>query len=338
MEISELVGFFRQAGLAVAGGSSLWAFVFLYVARRKSKNDEGRHILEWASERLLLLFSGAFTVAMAAWLYTVLTLPVFGHEGVTLYPRLAETVGAFQLTFWIYVLWAAFSLGGLLSYLSNRERFRAFLPWFFGLQFLVVSFLISVYAWTGDPVSSVQIFYYFHGFHSIFTLGTVLTLDFTFLSIRKSRTAQRHIFPFFPQISKIIWIGLGLDFLSVALVFDQALDLGPRFFVAQTVVSILIINGAFLSGPLTRRMLGRIKDGLLPLAGRWKYIAAVCGSISIVSWLSITFIDFFPNVTLTYIQMMGIYTGVIVSAFVVNLIVERFDLGVAQVPQRNDGR
>ncbi len=331
MEFLEFAGFGRQVGLALAGATSLWGFVFLLVARKKESEQE-KIILRWVGERLLFLFFAGMTLALGFWLVIISSLPVFGHEGVTLYPTLVESIQAYQITFPIYIFWLLFSLSGLFLYVSRRDLFRSYLPWFFAINFLVVSFLISLYAWTGEVFSSNQIFFYFHGFHSIMTVGTVLTLDFLFLSSRRSLKLQSVIFPFFPQISKVIWVGLALDFLSVTLVFDQALELAPRFFFAQTVVSILIINGAFLSGPLTRRLMNGLRKGVLPLAGRWGRIATICGSISIVSWLSITFIDFFPNIELAYWQMITFYITAIVFAFIVNLVVEKFSLAVAKEP------
>lgn len=332
MEFLELVDFVRQVGLALAGAASLWGLVFLLVARKANISDDKKVILSWVGERLILLLAGGVLLAVSAWFLIIMSLPVFGHEGVTIYPSMAEKLAAFQLTFPIYILWIVLSLGALVFYGLKREVFLRYLPFFFGLSFVLASFLISLYAWTSELFSANQIFFYFHGFHSIMTVGTVLTLDFLFLSTRKSLAIQSVIFPFFPQISKVIWVGLALDFLSVALVFDEALQLVPRFFLAQTVVSILIINGAFLSGPLTRKLLDRIKEGINPLSGSWGKVAAVCGSISIVSWLTITFIDFFPNITLSYIQMLGIYISAIIVAYLVNLIVDRFDLGVAREP------
>jgi len=332
MEFLELVGFGRQLGLALAGAASLWGFIFLLGAKRSTVSDQGQIILKWVGERLILLFSAGLLLTTLSWLVIIFSLPVFGHEGVTIYPSFEESLGAYQLTFPVYVFWLVFSLSGLVLYGLRRVLFLKYLTSFFVVQFLVTSFLISVYAWTGNLFSANQIFFYFHGFHSIMTVGTVLTLDFLFLSTRRSLALQNYIFPFFPKISKVIWVGLGLDFLSVALVFDEALVIGPRFFLAQTAVSLLIINGAFLSGPLTRKLLERLRAGQLPLSGRWGKIAAVSGSISIISWLTITFIDFFPNITLTYLQLVTIYGLAIVTAFLVNLLVERFSLGVAKEP------
>ncbi|HZX49579.1 MAG TPA: hypothetical protein VFE94_00305 [Candidatus Paceibacterota bacterium] len=322
MELYELFNFTRQAGLALAGATSLWALVFLWRARKSE--GEKKKALEWAANRLLLAFSVAFGAAAFSWFVLWNIWPVLAHEGITLFPSGTEYRSAFLLTAPLYVGWILFTLGVLVCRKFRKEVFARFLLWFYGAQFLVVSVLISLYAWTGSALGGEQLFYYFHGFHSIFTLGTVLTLDFLFLSTRTALSLQRHLFPFFPAISKIIFIGFGLDFLSVFLVFDTAVEFSARFFMAQTVVGILIINGAFMAGPLTRKVLNGLAEGRL-LAGTWRYIAGVAGAVSITSWMTITFIDFFPRTAFSYTQLMGAYASVILFGIVANFFIARLD-------------
>ncbi|MDP2641454.1 MAG: hypothetical protein Q8P39_02855, partial [Candidatus Yanofskybacteria bacterium] len=248
IEFHEPFAFLRQVGLALAGAASLWAFVFLRAQKRSQ--GEKRQALGWAASRLLIAFSAGFGLAALSWFVLWNTWPVLAHEGITLFPSGAESSRAFLMMVPLTLAWIFGTLGVLLLGAWKREMFRKHLSWFYGIQFLVISVLISMYAWTGNVLSNEQIFFYFHGFHSIFTLGTILTLDFLFLSTRLLSGLQRHIFPFFPAISKIIFIGLGLDFLSVFLVFDQVIEFSARFFLAQTVVGILIINGVFMAGPL----------------------------------------------------------------------------------------
>ncbi|MEX2029105.1 MAG: hypothetical protein WD963_01340 [Candidatus Paceibacterota bacterium] len=324
VESYQFFQFTRQLGLALAGATSLWGFIFLWVGRKREVEETKKIILEWAGRRLLMLFTVGFILASVSWFVLWNTWPVLAHEGITLFPSGQESRNAFLFNIPIYIAWIFFTIGALTIKFLKPHLFQQKLPWFFGAQFLLASFLLSLYAWTGEIFSKEQLFFYFHGFHSIFTLGTVLTLDFLFLSSRRSLVRQQVLFPFFPTISKIIFIGLGLDFLSVYLVFDEALFLSTRFFMAQTVVGILIINGAFLSGPMTRKILNGLKKGEM-LRGGWKRIAAVCGAISITSWTTITFIDYFPNLTFAYSTQFLIYLSVIIFGTLIKLAIDRQD-------------
>jgi hypothetical protein len=324
IDIYEIASFTRQVGLALAGGMSLWGFVFLMVSRYRTQNPEKKQVLEWAGHRLFFGSLIACVLASISWLILWSTWPALAHEGITLYPSSNEYARAFFMMVPWHIVWIFFAASALIFYTWFRGAFEKMLPWVLGIQFGITSVLISVYAWTGSLFSAEQVFYYFHGFHSIFTVGTVLTLDFLVLSSRRSLTRQLYLFPFFPNISKIIFIGLGLDFLSVALVFNQALEFSTRFFVAQTVVSILIINGVFLAGPLTRKILHEVKSGRF-LSGAWKKVAAVSGSISIVSWVTITFIDYVPRINVSYGNIMTIYAGVILTAIMVNYVIDYHD-------------
>jgi len=322
MELYEFFNFTRQVGLALAGATCLWAFVFLWRARKGS--GEKKEALEWAANRLLLGFCVAFATAASSWFLLWNIWPVLAHEGITLFPSGQEYRSAFLLTVPLYIGWIVCTLGALVFRTLRKEMFNRYIPWFFGAQFLIVFVLISLYAWTGNVLSNEQLFYYFHGFHSIFTLGTVLTLDFLFLSTRTALLLQRYLFPFFPTISKIIFVGLGLDSLSVFFVFDTAVEFSARFFMAQTVVGILIINGTFMAGWLTRKVLNGLREGHL-LEGKWRYIAGITGAVSATSWVTITFIDFFPHMTLSYFQLFSMYIFVILFGILANSAIVLLD-------------
>ena len=180
------------------------------------------------------------------------------------------------------------------------------LGWFYIVSVLFVVVLISFPVWSGE-FSLNQWFFIGHSLHSIFTVGTVLVLDFLLLMAGTSTHLKQHIFPWFGTMSKVIWVGLGIDFLSVALIFGQALTLTPKFFFMQTVLGILTINGVLLSGPITRRLLSSIGKGAQALTKRWARIADISGIVSISSWLTITFFDSFTYLTLNYLPFVCFY-------------------------------
>ena len=325
IELYEFISFVRQLGLSVAGAACLWGFVFEYISRKEGQALSCSVIYEWIARRMMFVLYGGALTALIAWLILWFMIPAVAHEGITLVPETHEIFDAVIKTAPLYIAWVGVLLVGVIWKKARNFLTKKGWSWFYVINFLFVAVLISYYVHTLNTPIEHLIFYAFHGFHSIFTLGTVLVLDIMFLSSKSSVILQQHIFPLFPKISKVIWVGLALDSLSVLIIYPEAVLLTPRFFFAQTVVGILIINGVLLSGILTRKILSILKKGETHLHGKWLLFADVAGTISITSWMSITFVDFFDELTFAYHELFLIYLGVIIVLFVGHRIWEHFD-------------
>lgn len=318
-EIPLIISFLQQLGLAVAGAAALWGGVFVIYSDRKAKTSTTDGVVfRWLATRLFWLLVAGFIIAMGAWLMRA--FGVYAHEGIVLVPTIEQTLSAFVLTQSLYILWAILTLFGFFVLWKKQ----AWLGLFFVLQFVLVSVMISFPAWTGE-FGRHQAFFIGHNIHSIFTVGTVLVLDYLYLSSKSSLLLKQNIFSFFPVISKVIWVGLGFDFISVALVFNDAIMFTPKFFFMQTVVGILIINGAFLSGPMTRMMARTVSKEMKPLSRKQTFLADVCGTLSVTSWTTITFIDFFHDLPFTYGQFLLGYGVYILIAYTGHALWEYFD-------------
>ncbi|MDZ7726274.1 MAG: hypothetical protein U5L75_01700 [Candidatus Campbellbacteria bacterium] len=326
VEYIELVSFIKQASLALAGAAALWGAVIYFLSVRAKKgghNETGSLILEWISLRLFALFSAGAAVAVIAFseLYSISTAGA--HEGIVIVPTKSEISSAVFLTLPLYAFFIAFVLVTVWMRVAKTALFRRFLPYIYVAGFVLSLVLISLPAWTGrlDPT---QWFYIGHSVHSIFTVGTVLVLDFLILSSQSSNILKQHIFPLFPVLSGVIWVGLGFDFLSVWLVFEEALRFTPKFFFMQTVIGILIINGILLSGPITRAMTKAIKKKGIELSKRMTTFANIAGTISITSWLTITFIDYVESAELSYWGLMMGYLLFGMALYVGHELYEKF--------------
>ncbi|PIR82847.1 hypothetical protein COU20_00285 [Candidatus Kaiserbacteria bacterium CG10_big_fil_rev_8_21_14_0_10_59_10] len=314
----ELVLFGQQFGLALAGAASLWGFVFILKGTRYHHGDTCV-TFDWLARKLLYLLYAGAAIAILSWAVLLMAMPAYAHEGIVIVPELAERTAALKLTTPVFVAWMLLLLPlGLLSHVTPAQFHRR-LTLFYAVHFAVILFLISIPAWTGS-MSLRQFFFIGHSAHSIFTLGTVLVLDFLFLISKSSLHLKRHIYPLFPTISKVILVGLGIDFLSVALVFSEAIALTPKFFFMQTIVGILLINGSLLAGPLTRRLIAAAKSGSGKLGRRWEFLGDVAGTISITSWFTITFVDYFAELSLGYGGLLLIYACVLFAAIAVHLV------------------
>lgn len=306
----EILNFLKQLGFALAGASALWGWIF--VRRNQTQT----------AARMLPLFVGGLIIGAVSWtvLFWLEAGVVFGHEGISIAPTVNSAL-------WAKFIQGPFLLASIVVTLillaQLRKKTSADLPglkWFYPLQLFLLGIVISLIGWVGK-INGEQLFYFAHGFHSIFTLGTVLTVDYLFFLSRHNLAEKQIIYPIFPLMSKIIWLGLGIDFASVALIHEQAIQFTPKFYFAQTVIGILIINGVFLSGPMTRRLLDSIKKGIAILPGRLNLIADISGSVSVISWITITFIDQFSEIHLNYSQFIFYYLTAIAIAFVCRTLV-----------------
>jgi len=305
LTLFELLLFLKQLGVTLAGGAALWGLVFFWKSRHVPAGQ--KNVFLGLSEKLIFLFAAGMMIAALAWLgiHSFYPNPIFAHEGINLPPVLSEIYAAFEFTTPLFFALSLFFLITLFFYRAKHQIFRRYLGFFYFGALLGTLAIFSLPAWRG-VWDSIQWFYLGHSVHSIMTLGTVAVLDYLFWLTQHSHHTHKYLYPIFPAISKVIWIGLGIDFLSVALIFNKAFDPTAKFYFMQTVVAILIINGGLLSGPITKKLLS-FKDGEKPLEKKWAMLMGISGSISIASWTTITFTDFFWSLTLSYWQMLLLY-------------------------------
>ena len=326
-ELSEFLLFARQFGLVLVGAASLWGFVFTRWTRHRSFEKDCL-VYDWIGMKLLLPFFIGVGITILTWILLTGFNVAGAHEGIILVlshnviTQQAESAGPFLLI-WLGVLFFS-----LLWKKVSHASFSKNMEWFYATHFLFALFFMFFFAWTGEW-NKEQLFYLGHSIHSIFTLGTVLILDFLFITSQFSTILKQHVYPLFPTLSKVILVGLGIDFISVALVFNEAVQLTPKFFFMQTLIAILIINGILLAGPLSRRMMNSQKEGGKRISLSWEKIGGIAGIISVVSWSTVTFVDFFANLTLTYTQLMGLYLALILILYLGHILMERF---AKQVP------
>ena len=320
-EFSELLLFGRQLGLALAGAVSLWGFVFTKWSKHRAKEAASCVIYEWLGARLLFPLAAGFFIVLLSWFLLSFFVPAYAHEGIGIVATEEQRSFAIEVASPFIFLWMLAFVGGFALRRLWPKLFQKHMEWFYALQLGFVVLLMVLFSWHGT-LDKAQVFFWGHTLHSILTVGTVLVLDFLFLTSKSSAILKQHVYPLFPTVSKVIWVGLGIDFLSVAFIFQEAINLMPKFFFMQTVVGILIVNGVLLAGPITRKMMTSVKEGGKQLAKKWERVGDVAGVISISSWSTITFVDFFANLSLTYLQFFSAYLSLIVLLFLGHLLWE----------------
>ena len=328
-----IIRFLMQLGLAVAGAASLWS-VFFHYQKQKTTGDCEAKNLEMLTGFLMALFSFGLLIFVLSWaalkdfFYIAAS---FAHEGIIVKATADYIQNGLIATLW--PVYALVLLGAVLIYIfqCRKNLFNRYGIFLFSAGFLLIS-LIDVFILYVGSFNKLQFFYFLHHWHSIFTLGTVITVDYLYVRTIKEVNLKRSVYPLFPFLSAVIWAGLGLDFLSNLLIFKQAFVVNPQFLFIQTVIAIIILNGATLSDRINKRLLAAVQQDhprpldyardLRPLSQKEERFLGLSGAVSITSWLTIAFVDLFVF-DLKYGQFLTYYLLAILMAFAVHRVLTK---------------
>ncbi len=322
LNFTDFIRLLIQLSLAVAGASAFWG----YVLTRRAKKDPG-HRSEY--EKIIEIVAKIFTFSSALfllfWFYAstfVFQAISSAHEGIKIDPTNEYIRAGFSANLFFVAIFSAIVLFGINYLIFHKAKFQKLAGKFFFVQFLLITVIISLQV-LKQSFDKEQFFFILHNFHSIFTLASVVLIDILYLTTFRNNSLKPIIYNFFPWISVGIWTGLGLDFASVFLILPEALILSPQFFFSQTVVAIIILNGTLLSSRVNDYLL----DSLRPVGARkfptsFKQIFHWSGSISIVSWLTIYFVDFF-KFNLSFLVLFLTYIALIFLARAIHEIINR---------------
>lgn len=312
LTLTEFLLFGKQLGIALAGAAALWGFIFSLRDFHCGK-DKKCIIYDWIAVRIMPLFLIGVGIGSVSYVGLLSTLKVLAHEGIAYVPTVPEVVASFPILTPLFFVLIAGTLVALALPNKGGDKYANWITYFYAAMFVICFAITSFPAWRG-VIDGQQLFYAGHGFHSIFTLGSVIVLDYLFILSKRAKILKEHIFALFPTISAVVWFGLAFDFVSALFIID-GFDPTTKMLFMQTVIGILIINGALLSGPLARKMMASVQPGGKGLAGGWKWAANISGTISITSWMTITFLDSFEHLAFSYTEYFAIYLGVLLLIF-----------------------
>jgi|AntRauTorcE11897_2_1112592.scaffolds.fasta_scaffold01663_14 hypothetical protein len=317
--LTEFLLFGKQLGIALAGAAALWGCIFSLRDFHCSK-DRKCIIYDWIAVRIMPLFLVGLGIGTISYVGLLSTVQALAHEGIAYLPTAPEVAAAFPILTPLFIGLLLLTLIAVSLPHKTADKYANWITYFYAAAFVFAFAITSVPAWRG-VVDGQQLFYAGHGFHSIFTVGSVLVLDYLFLLSKRAEILKEHIFALFPTISAVVWFGLAFDFLS-ALLIIEGFEPTIKLLFMQTVIGILIINGALLSGPLARKMLASVRPGGRELHGGWHLLANLAGTISITSWLTITFIDSFESLPFIYTEFLGGYVLVLALVFAGHTLIE----------------
>src|SRR3989344_2247969 len=298
--------------LATFSASALWGLVFSVKAGR------GQAAFDELRRAIAPLFYVSFLVFAVSWLLgdvVFYAARVVAHEGTKLEPSVEFIRNGFAVTRPLVVM-----LAGIVfvhGFLFLRRE-ALFLKYATTLSFAALATGASILAFTVfiADLDFGQVFFTFHNLHPILTLGTVITIDFLYFHSLRRRKLAGTIYGFFPNMSACIWVGLAIDFSLSLFFFREAFKITDQFLFVQTVVAVIVLNGALLSGKINRGLIAAVDSGQEKAASpRFKTIVGLSGSVSAVSWFSIYSLDFL-ELPLGYPMLLAGYVAVIAAVFI----------------------
>lgn len=330
-ETTQFFRFLVQFFAVVAGASSLWGAVFAYKAKKTKDNINKESLFKISRYALYVFFICSTLFLVGWWILSIFVFPikVFAHEGVVHsldFPFKYIQNGLRANIFWVSLL-GIINFFALIFYKTRKnisDFFKKYALYFFAIQFLLLSIIISRSAFTKE-LNKEQIILSLHNWHSILTLGTIVLVDLFFLFTYNKQELKKVLYSIFPLMSVAIWFGLGLDFLTSLLTVGLGFPETTQFIFNQIVVIILVFNGTLLSVRINNKLIESIKSRVSTLSKGWKKIISISGSISITSWLTITFLDFF-DFTFSMGQFLFLYTAAILSAYFFKVFLEKYFL------------
>ncbi|MFY9457845.1 MAG: hypothetical protein WAP23_02865 [Candidatus Spechtbacterales bacterium] len=323
IETFEILIFLRQLGIAVAGAVSFWGTIFLLLSKG-SPDKRSSALWQGISQKILWLFFPAALLYGIIWAAIAISQCVFcidAHEGIAIAETSARLSYVVSSQYGLYTAFMTFAAVGFLIFLFRRNFLYEHLLWLYGISFVIISvFLLYPWAPLESPWHNISAA--LHGWHSIFTLGSVILVDFLFIALKSN--LRPYLSKIFPIITLGIWVGLGLDFINAGIVFREEFFPTARILFMQTLVGIIIINGVLLSGPLARKVLAyqtRMRNESLP--PKLSNLLGLSGSISLGGWFSITALDGFRALTFSYWQLWASYILFVITIFLCRAVFEK---------------
>jgi hypothetical protein len=118
------------------------------------------------------------------------------------------------------------------------------------------------------------------------TIGTALVAAYLFFMAVYDESVRSILYPYFRYFRLVVWLGL--------LLFSP-LYIGST--IKNIFLLVVVIAGVIISGPLTTKLGGLVRkrngqnNGVAPLTGKWGAIWGTVGSVYIISWFMIFYLE-----------------------------------------------
>ncbi|MBI4021734.1 MAG: vitamin K epoxide reductase family protein [Candidatus Andersenbacteria bacterium] len=161
-------------------------------------------------------------------------------------------------------------------------------------------------------------------------LGGATTTDILFFRFLRDWRISAHEADIMRVLSQLIWFGLAVLVMSgLGLYLPQAavLNESAKFLVKMVVVSVIIVNGAFLNLVVSPRLvtISFGQDQAPNAAGlkRWRRLAFALGAVSATSWYSAFILGLLRTSPWPFWGLLLIYLALLGGAVIGGQVLER---------------
>jgi len=169
-----------------------------------------------------------------------------------------------------------------------------------------------------------------HLFGLVLGLGGAIITDILFFRFLRDLRISVFEADVMRTLSQVIWLGLAILVMSgVGNYLPQmdGLNASAKFLVKVTVVTVILINGAFLNLVISPRLVSMSFGALPPdkavKMARFRRLAFALGAISFTSWYTAFVLGLMPAVPLGYGPLLSIYLLVLAVTVTGSQIMER---------------
>lgn len=158
-------------------------------------------------------------------------------------------------------------------------------------------------------------------------MGGALITDILFFKFLKDYKITEEENSVMNTLSEVIWFALLLLVISGIGIYLPKIAMynaTPKFLAKMSIILVIIVNGFFLNkliAPhlLNIRFVGNLDDNL----GKKRKLSFAFGAVSMISWITSFVLAMLKNIPQTYIQLMGIYVGLLIVGIVGSQIAEK---------------
>ncbi len=165
-----------------------------------------------------------------------------------------------------------------------------------------------------------------HVLSAVCAMGAAFSADILFhffAADRKLSPMERRVLS---VLSRTVWYGLLAVTVTGSAIFlsNPAVYLAStKFLVKMTIMLFLLVNGIALDAYVRAHLFREtFFTGRREMIAR--KIAFMCGTISVVSWVSIVALGVIDSVGSSYAYLMGTYFGILGILIVASLVFERY--------------
>lgn len=159
----------------------------------------------------------------------------------------------------------------------------------------------------------------------VFGMGSAIVSDILFTFYSKDKVLNKTELRTLSILSKTVWYSL--IFIAISGIFLFLSDVpkytaSVKFLAKMSVLAILVLNGFILDRLVWPHL--KNKELLkLSLHRPKRKLAFVCGTISVISWISVLILGVLDSVNVSYIAILCLYLIILMIGIPISLFIEK---------------